>query len=281
LKKEREQTFQMKKRYYAIPNEHGIWVLWLGPFLAGWGVAAQSSLALLWTFLAILFAFMAHHPLIILVRSLSGLRSRDDVRPSTIWTAQYLTVSAVFALLLALAGQALILLLVLPALVLLVWHLKLVARREERQMPVELVGSGILALAAPAAHIAATGTWTITALWLLLLTWLYSMVSIVYVYLRLRQRQLDDEPDLPDRLVMGRPAMRMAAAALLLVCIGTIMRQLPRFAPLPFLVTQIHVIWGTINPAIGMKPHRVGITQVIATGIFTALLIIAFRASPG
>lgn len=271
----------MKAAYYAIPNEHGIWVLWLGPFLAGWGVAARSSLPLLWTFMAVLFVFLARHPLIILVKSLSGRRSREEVRPSVLWTVIYLTIAAFFALLLALSGEGLILLLALPAVLLLTWHLRLVARRGERQMPVEIVGSGILALAAPAAHIAATGAWSITALWLLLLTWLYSMISVVFVYLRLRQRQLDDEPDLPERLVMGRPAMRMAAAALLLVCVGTILRQLPRFAPLPFLVAQIHIIWGTITPAIGVRPHRVGVTQSIATGIFTALLIFAFRAAPG
>ena len=59
----------MKASFYAIPSEHGTWVLWLGPFLAGWGVAAESGLPLLWTFLATLFVFLACHPLIIVFRT--------------------------------------------------------------------------------------------------------------------------------------------------------------------------------------------------------------------
>jgi hypothetical protein len=269
-----ETAEPMKAALFAIPREHGSWALWLGPFLAGWGVAEQSTLPLLWVFLAVLSVFLARHPLTILVRSMAGRRKREDARPAFIWSLIYLAAASLFALKLALSGFAPLLLLALPATALLIWQLALVARRQERQMPVEIIGSGVLALAAPASYIAATGTWSMMALWLWILTWLYSIVSIVYVYLRLEQRQLDETPDSDERLEMGRPAMRVAAAALLLVTLLTLTRQLPRFAPVPFVVTQIHVIWGVVSPAVGARPQRVGFAQVGAFILFVALLII-------
>ncbi len=268
----------MRQINYALPNEHGIWALWLSPFLVGWGVAGTNAPATLWTFCAILFAFLARHPLIILVKVRAGRRTRDDLRPALLWTVSYLTVAAFFAVLLVFSGEGSLLILVFPAIMLLAWHLSLVYRKRDRYMPVELVGSGILALAAPAAHIASSGTWTVTALLLWLLTWGYAVVSIVYVYLRLEQRQLKDVPERLRKLAMGRTAMQVAAAMLLLVTAGTFAKILPRFAPLPFLVTQLQVIAGTLRPVIGVRPSRIGFTQVGAYLVFTALTIWAFRA---
>ena len=271
----------MRQINYAIPNEHGIWVLWLSPFLIGWGVAGTGSAATLWTFCAILFAFLARHPLIILVKVRAGRRNQEDYRPALLWTAGYSMIATFFALLVALSGEGLLLTLVIPAIVLLIWHLRLVYRRMERQLTVELVGSGILALAASAAHISSTGSWTVTALLLWFLTWGYAVVSIVYIYLRLDQRQNKVEEEIEmsrsRRLNLGRPAMQIAAAALLLVTAGTYFRVLPRFAPLPFVVTQVQVITGTLRPAIGARPSRIGLVQVGAFLIFTTLTIWAFR----
>ncbi len=271
----------MRQINYAIPNEHGIWALWLSPFLVGWGVAGTGSTATLWTFCAILFAFLARHPLIILVKVRAGRRNQNDLRPALLWTIGYSLVTAFFAVLIVISGNGLILTLTVPAIALLVWHLRLVYRRRERQMPVELVGSGILALAASAAHISSTGSWTVTALLLWLLTWGYAVVSIVYIYLRLDQRQLEEaeerEESISHRLSMGRPAMQIAAAMLILVTAGTYFSILPRFAPLPFGITQIQVIAGTLRPAIGVQPSRIGLSQVGAFLIFTALTIWTFR----
>ena len=266
----------MKTTFYAIPKEHGTWALWLGPFLVGWGVAEKSSLPLLWVFLAILCAFLAHHPLTIFVRSISGQRKREDTRPALAWASVYLVLSTIFVLILALSGFSLMLLAALPAIPMLIWRMVLVSRKEERQMHVEIIGSGVLALAAPAAHIAAAGISSTIAFWLWVLTWLYSITSIVYVYMRLEQRLLDHPPDSEEKIKMGKPAMRTAGAALLLVTVLTLTRQLPRFAPLPFVVTQIHVIWGVISPAVGVRPQRIGYSQVGAFIIFVGLLILVF-----
>ncbi len=271
---------------FAIPNEHGIWALWLSPFLIGWGVAGTSTAATLWTFLAILLGFFARHPLIILVKVRAGRlvkvragrRQHADLRPALFWTGSYSLAAAIFAFLIARSGAALLLLLLLPALALLAWHLSLVYRSRERQLPVELVGSGILALAAPAAHISSSGSWTVMALLLWLFTWGYATVSIVYIYLRLDQRRLSGEPDRQGKLTLGRPALRVAAVMLVLVTAGTYLKVLPRFAPLPFLLTQFQVIAGTLRPAVGVRPARIGLVQVGAFLLFTLLTIWVFRA---
>ena len=267
----------MRVHPFAIPSEHGAWALWLGPFLAGWGVAWQSSRALLWTFAAILFAFMARHPLMIAVRAFSGRRKREDLRPALAWTFLYGVLAFAGAALLITLGEARLLLLAIPALPLLIWQMALVARKEERQLRIELVGTGVLALAAPAAHIAASGAWTRTALMLWLLLWIYAAVSIVYVYLRLEQRRLSEAPEIPDRLAMGSTAMRAAAAALVLAAIGVAARLLPRLAPLPFILLQLQVIVGTYRPAIGYRPQRVGFAQVGAMAFFVALIVLVYR----
>ena len=267
----------MPARHFAIPHEHGAWALWLGPFLAGWGTAWGISWSLLWAFLAVLFLFLARHPMMILVRALSGRRRREDARPAATWMGGYLAASVLFATLLVLSGRVLLLLLALPALPRLAWQLVLVSRKAERQMPVELLGSLILALAAPAAYITAGGGWDRTALMLWLLTGAYSVVSIVYVYLRLDQRRLDQVPSPPRRLLLGRTPMRVAAAALVLSAVGTYAGWLPRYAPVPFIAVQLQVVWGTLRPAVGWRPQRLGWSQVASTLLFVVLLVAAYR----
>ncbi len=267
----------MRPPLFAIPNEHGAWALWLGPFLAGWGVAWQSSWVLLWTFLGILFAFMARHPLMIAVRALSGRRKREDARPAFFWTSLYGLLALSCAAVLATQGFARLLLLALPAIPLLLWQIVLVTRKEERQMRIELVGTGVLALAAPAAHIAATGQWTRTALILWLLLWLYAAVSIVYVYVRLEQRRLKEVPEIPRRLAMGRAAMRAAAAALLLSAVAAITQLAPRYTPLPFVLLQLQVVSGIYRPAVGYRPQQLGYAQVAAMVVFIVLVVVVYR----
>jgi hypothetical protein len=267
----------MGARIFAIPNEHGAWALWIGPFLVGWGVAWQTTPAVLAVFLAVGFVFMARHPMMIMVRALSGRRKREDARPAAQWTALYLVLAGLAGGLLVWLRYGPLLLLALPAVPLLIWQMVLVKRKAERQVGIELVGSGVLALAAPAAYTAATGQWTRLALMLWLLTWLYSAVSIVYVYLRLQQRKLVEAPETAERLELGRMALRFAAVALVLVTATTLAKLLPRFAPLPFVLLQLQVILGTINPAIGYKPNRLGFAQVGAMAVFVAVTILVFR----
>ena len=267
----------MPQRTFAIPSEHGAWALWIGPFLVGWGAAGRTTWPLMWTLLAILFTFMGRHPLMVFVRVLAGRRKREDARPAALWTAGYFTAAAGCAIALVAGGQARLLLLALPAVPLLAWQILLVTRKEERQLSVEVVGTGVLALAAPAAHVAATGQWTAFAAILWLLMWLYAVVSVFYIYLRLAQRRLTTLPAVTERLLMGRTAMRVGALALVAVSCASFFGALPRFTPLAWLLVQLQIIIGTLYPAIGYRPTTLGLKQVGATALFVAVLIWTIR----
>jgi hypothetical protein len=54
--------------------------------------------------------------------------------------------------------------------------------------------------------------------------------------------------------------------------------QVPGLLPLPYLLQWGETLWGTLNPAVGMKPTRIGIRQLIVSTLFTLLFIIAWNA---
>jgi len=181
--------------------------MWLGPFAAGLGLAWRLGWAVLWTLLGVLLLFLARQPMIMLVKALSGRRSRDDVEPALIWLFIYGLLAVVPLIALVAAGRAALFWLALPALPPLAWQLWLVTRRAERHMTVELAGSGALALAAPAAYYAATGRLDSTALAVWLLCWCQSAAAIVYVYLRLEQRRMTAVPSRADQWARGKRAV--------------------------------------------------------------------------
>jgi len=87
-------------------------------------------------------------------------------------------------------------------------NLWLVSRRaERRQAGIEIIATGVLALAAPAAYWVGKGWQDPLGWWLLLLTWFQSAASIMYAYLRLEQRELHALPDRPTQFRMARRAL--------------------------------------------------------------------------
>jgi hypothetical protein len=249
----------------------------LGPFAAGLGLAWRLDLAVLWALLGMLLVFLARQPMIILVKALSGRRSREDAQPALIWLTIYTGLASIPAALLVASDRAAMLWLVLPALPALVWQLWLVTHRAERQMTVELAGSGALALAAPAAYFAATGHFDLVSLSVWLLCWFQSAAAIVYVYLRLEQRRLSAVPTRSRQWAMGRRAVVYHtfnfAASLAL----SVTRLLPSLVPLAFAALLVQVVYGTFHPAVGVKPQVLGFSQVAATVVFVLLLVVAYR----
>jgi hypothetical protein len=265
------------KKIYALPAEHGAWALWLGPFAIGAGVDGWNGLPTLILFLAQLFAFLARQPLLILVKALSGRRARSDAAPASMWLIGYASLAAACTLALIGLGYPHVLWAIAPIAPMLIWQVWLVRERAERQMTIELVGSGMLALAAPTAHYVATGVLDVTALWLWILCWLQAAAAIVYVYLRLAQRRLTEAPSMPERWRMGRRAIVYAASNFSLSIGLAIASHVPPLTPLAFAPSLLQAVGGTRRPCIGVKPQRIGFAQVAATAIFAALLIAAYR----
>ena len=265
------------KRIYALPAEHGAWALWLGPFAVGVGVGGWNGLPTLLLLLTQLFAFLARQPLVILVKALSGRRSRDDAAPALLWLAIYAALAAIFGLALLAMGYAQLLWAAIPIAPMLIWQVWLIRERAERQMTIELAGSGMLALAAPTAYYVATGALDTTTLLLWALCWLQSAAAIVYVYLRLAQRRLSVAPPMPERWRMGRRAVLYAAVNLVGSCALAAARIVPLLTPVAFAAMLAQAIGGTREPCVGARPQRIGFAQVAATAIFAALLIVAYR----
>lgn len=265
------------RKQYALPAEHGAWALWLGPLAVGLGTAGSFGAAHLWLIGAMLLLFLARQPLLILVKVLAGRRGRDDLAPAAVWLGAYAAGAALFSLPLGAGGYLDLALLLLISLPVLVWQMALVAQRVDRQIAIELAGTGALALAAPAAYRVGASAFDSTAAWLWLLCWFQSAAAISYVYLRLAQRRLDHVPDVRERWQMARRPLVYhtfnTLAAILLSAHGVV----PPLAPVAFGVMLVQCLWGAARAGVGVRPQSIGFAQVGATAVFALSLIAAYR----
>ncbi|MFN8425129.1 MAG: hypothetical protein U0X87_02565 [Anaerolineales bacterium] len=150
-------------------------------------------------------------------------------------------------------------------------------RDERKQLGVEVIATGVLSLTAPAAYWIGVGHYDPTGWWLWILVWMQSSASIVYAYLRLEQRVLKAMPTRQESRKMGfRAALYTTfnfASTLTLSLLGF----LPAFISLPYLLQWTETLWGIFHPAVGWKPTRIGVRQLIVSTVWTALFIFAWR----
>jgi len=223
-------------------------------------------------------AFLLRQPVTIAVKAYSGRRSKRELPSAWFWIILYGVIGLAAFGLLAAQGFAYLAILALPGVPVFIWHLYLVSKRaERRQAGVEVVASGVLALAAPAAYWVGVGRPDTSGWWLFALTWMQSAASIVYAYLRLEQRELTSVPEPFVRLRMARRAVMYTTFNLAWVIFLSIFRVLPPLLPLPFLVQWGETLWGTFRPAVGVKPTLIGLRQLLVTTIFTLLFILAWN----
>jgi hypothetical protein len=228
--------------------------------------------------LAALGAFLLRQPATIIVKIYSGRRPRAELPAAIFWLAAYSAIIGAACLGLAIAGYAALLWLGVPGTAIFAWHLYLVSRRSERkQAGVEIVAAGALALAAPASYWVGLGGYEPLGWGLWVLNWLQAAASIVYVYLRLAQRELTEPPSAQVRWHMGSRAAVYASFNLLLTLAAGGTGLLPRLIWLPYLLQWAETIFGITHPAIGAKPVRIGMRQMVVTSLFTILFIIAWR----
>jgi hypothetical protein len=271
------RTNRYFKAHIAVPQDHGSWVFLLSPLLIGMFAGGTLSAATPFLVFGALAAFLVRQPVSILIKALSGRRSRNDLPPAILWTAVYALLGLMALTGLAWLGYGYILYLALPALPVFAWHLWLVSRRaERRQIGVEILGSGVLALAAPAAYWVGVGRPDPIGWWLWGLTWFQSAASIVYAYLRLEQRQLPAVPILPERLRLGRRALIYTSFNFLAVLLLCLLHVLPPWLWLPYALQWCETVYGTLNPAIKAKPTAIGMRQLMVSILFTITFILAW-----
>jgi len=265
------------RRHIALPSDHGSWVFLLSPLLIGLFAGGAWNTATFYLVVAAFAAFLIRQPATIAVKVYSKRRVRRELPPAWFWIAVYSLVGLAALIGLALHGYGYILILAVPGVPVFIWHLYLVGRRaERRQLGVELVASGVLALAAPAAYWVAVGSATPAGWGLWALTWLQSAASIVYAYLRLEQRQWDEVLDLTTRIKRGQRALLYTSFNLLSVIILAFGGWLPVLLPLPYTLQWIETIWGTLRPAVGVKPTQIGLRQLAVSSLFTIMFILTW-----
>ena len=265
-------------KHIAVPQDHGSWVFILSPLLIGFFVSGGFSTVSIYLILAAMAAFLIRQPVTIAVKAYAGRRPQTDLPAARFWILIYGTIALVMLAGLVVRGFVNILYLAVPGIAIFVWHLALVSKRDERrQAGLEIVASGALALAAPAALWVGKGSYDSSGWILWILVWLQSAASIVHAYMRLEHRSLPEVPERSDQFNFGKRAILYTsfnfAGCLLLGLSG----WLPRFIFIPFLLQLAETLWWAFNPDIKAKPTAVGIRQLGVSTLFTVLFILYWR----
>lgn len=268
------------RKHIALPQQHGSWMLWLGPYLTGLGIGGFLKPGVLWLSLASLGAFLALQPLTVLVKALSGRRTRDDVAPALFWLALYSVLIAIGALGLIASGDAFVLLLGVLALPAVAWQMWLITRKAERQaLWAEVAGTAALSLAAPAALWVGAG-FSVMGVWLWLLCALQAGASITHVYVLLAYRRMTVAPAMPQRWQMARLAVMWHALNVIIVAMLAALGFVPALVIIAFVAMLAESIYGDVlKPCIGVKPAAIGIRQVFVALAFALLMIVAYHLS--
>ncbi len=249
----------------------------LGPFIIGTAAAGGPNILSLSLLLAALSLFLIRQPIMILVKVLTRRRHRRDATPALFWVVVYSVLIGLTTTSLILSGFQQLLLLAIPAAPVFTWYLYLVSKRKERgQRGVELVGAGILALAAPGAYWVSGGNDMFLAWILWSLSWLQSTASIVNIYLRLEQRQLNTPPPISARLQTGRRTIAYHLFNLAIISLLASQTLIPWFIVAAFGLMLADSLEGILRPAIGAKPSMIGLRQLVSSSIFVILTSFAF-----
>jgi len=271
------QTFF--RRHIALPTDHGSWVFLFSPLLIGLFAGQRWTTASLFLIIGAVAAFLIRQPITVAVKVYSRRRGKADLPAAWFWIGVYTLLGLAAAAGLVWMGYSYLMILAAPGLPVFAWHLWLVSRREERrQAGIEVVATGVLALAAPAAYWVGVGRLDPTGWWLAMLAWLQSAASIVYAYLRLTQREVKQAPDYPTRLHMARRAILYTTFNLILTSGLALLKILPTWIFLPFALQWAETLYGAIaKPAVGFKPTAIGVRQLIVSTLFTILFILAWH----
>ena len=266
------------RKQIALPQDHGSWVFILSPLLIGIFAGGTFSYVTINLFVAAMAAFLLRQPMTAIIKAYSGRRPRTDLPAARFWAGLYGIIASAALLGLIFEGFGYILYLAVPGVPVFAWHLWLVSKRaERRQAGVEVIATGVLSLTAPAAYWVGVGRYDPLGWWLWALTWLQSSTSIVYAYLRLEQRDQAEIPARSEQWRMGRRAFAYTSFNLVSSLTLGLLALLPRLTFLPYLLQWSETLWGIFHPAVGWKPTRIGVRQLIISTLWTILFIVCWR----
>jgi hypothetical protein len=266
------------RKQIFLPQDHGSWVFIFSPLLIGLFAGGRFTFASLNLVIAAIAAFLVRQPITVAVKAYSGRRARSDLPAARFWIALYGVIVGIALISLIRADFGYLLLLAIPGAPVFAWHLWLVSKREERrQVNVEIIATGVLSLAAPAAYWVGIGRYDPAGWWLWLLVWFQTSASIVYAYLRLEQRDHAEGLAKTELWRMGVRSFAYTTFNLVVVLVLGLLSILPRFLFLPYLVQWMETLWGIFQPAIKWKPTRIGVRQLVVSTLWTILFILTWR----
>ena len=275
--RQQHQRYRLFRKAVVLPQEHGMWAFLLSPLLIGLYLGQNFSLATVFLVIGVLDAFFLRQPIVVLSKVLAGRKPRSLLPVALFWTVIYGFIGILILGWFIHQRMYYVLLLALPALFVFAWHLYLVWHRTERgQMGIEIVASGTLALAAPAALWTAQGYpdpigWL---LWLLL--WLQSSASIVYAYLRLQQRRWRASLSIEKRLRMGWRSLLYTTFNMVIVGLLGLFAVVSPCLWLAYAIQWAETVWGVFRPAIGWRPTRIGLRQFGVSTLFTIAFLLTW-----
>lgn len=272
----------MWKSYFRkqifLPQDHGSWVFIFSPLLIGLFAGGQLQVASFYLIIAAITAFLIRQPVTMAVKAYTGRRARSDLPAAHFWILVYGILLGLAVIGLISTGAKYVMFLAVPGVPVFAWHLWLVSKREERrQVNVEIIATGVLALAAPAAYWVGIGRYDPLGWWLWILTWLQNAASIIYAYLRLAQREWKEVPAPSEMWRAGLRAFAYTSFNLVFALGLGLASVLPRLIFLPYLVQWSETLWGIFHPAVKWKPTRIGIRQLIVSTLWTFLFILTWR----
>ena len=262
-----------------LPKEHGAWAMLIVPLLLGVIIAPAWHGRVLVLLAATLGFFLARHPLALLVKTRK--RPAADTISLRWW-------ALVYGGIMGLGGGWLVLveglwwlaLLGLVGGLLLLFHLWLIARRQEMSAIGELTGIFGLALGAPMAYYAASGLLDTTAAMLWLINVLYFGGTVFYIKLKVRQQPREPAPPfLAERLVKAKACLTYQTVALTLLILLVTLRQIPLLTPLALLPATLKMVWGAWQwqDKRSLSLLRLGLIETAHAALFGGLVVVAFR----
>ncbi len=271
------KTFRSKylRKQIYLPQDHGSWVFILMPLFIGFFAGNKFSTTAIYLIVAAMAAFFIRQPVTAAVKAYAGRRPRTDLPAARFWMLVYGSIALLMLIGLILRDFTNVLYLAIPGFTIFGWHLYLVSNRDERkQAGLEIVASGALALAAPAALWISNDAYDTQGWVLWILVWFQSAASIIHAYMRLSHRNQTQIPERAEKFRLGKRALMYTSFNFLASLLLGIFGLLPRFIFVPFLLQLVETVWWAFNPAIKAKPTTVGFRQLAISTLFTILFII-------
>lgn len=261
-----------------LPKEHGSWAMLIVPLLLGTMIAPGWYWRILILIVAAFGFFLVRFPLALLVKT----RRRANANRTEFWRWIF-----IYGGITALSGGWLVLverlwflaLMGLFGVLLLLFHLWLVYRRQDMSVISELSGIVGLALGAPMAYYTASSQLDNTAILLWLINVLYFGGTVFYIKLKVRQQPRLPAPNhLGERLVKAKACLTYQTIALTVIILLVTARQAPLLTPLALVPTTIKMVYGAWKwqDKRSLSLVRLGVTEIFHAAAFTGLVILAF-----